>query len=93
MEQDKPVRDRGRAADARHWRLSRRSAGGLTLVWFLATFVLPLFGRDLGFDVFGAPAAIWFASQGAPLVYLLIVWRHERRLEQLDREHRAAHAE
>lgn len=80
--------EREAVALARHWRASRRSALALTAVWFVVTFVPPLFARELAFDVLGAPFALWLAAQGAPLVYLLLVWRHERRMARLDAQYR-----
>ena len=48
-------------------------AAGL-LLWFLVTYVVAYFARDLAFDAGGWPFSFWVAAQGAPLVYLLIVW-------------------
>lgn len=48
-------------------------AAGLTL-WFAVTFVVAYYARNLSFDVGGWPLSFWVAAQGAPLVYLLIVW-------------------
>lgn len=74
------------SAAARHWRASRRLAAGLALVW-LAVWLLPLlFPRQLGFGFFGAPFVTWVCSQGAPLVFVLIVWRYQRGLERLERQ-------
>ena len=78
-----------RAVDARHWRRSRHVALALTAVWMLITFVPPFFARDLAFVVFGAPFAVWVAAQGAPILYVVLVWVYERRMDRLDREHRA----
>jgi putative solute:sodium symporter small subunit len=83
------LEDSGRAADARHWRRGRHVALLLTAVWVLITFVPPFFARDLAFDVFGAPFAVWVAAQGAPILYVVLVWVYERRMARLDREHRA----
>lgn len=46
---------------------------GLTL-WFAVTFVVAYYARNLSFDLGGWPLSFWVAAQGAPLVYLLIVW-------------------
>ena len=78
-----------RAVDARHWRRGRRVALLLTSVWMLITFVPPFFARDLAFDAFGVPFAVWVAAQGAPILYVALVWIYERRMDRLDREHRA----
>ena len=56
-------------------------------LWFSVTFVVAYFARDLAFEVGGWPLSFWIAAQGAPLVYLLIVWvyglqmnRHEHQM-------------
>ena len=57
---------------------------GLTLVWAAVTFVPPLFARDLRFELFGLPLPLWVAAQGAPIVYVLLVWLCERRSRRLE---------
>ena len=64
-----------------------RLALALTAVWGAITFVPPLFARELGFEVFGLPFALWVAAQGAPIVYLLLVWVCERRADRPQRMH------
>lgn len=58
---------------------------GLTAVWALVTFVPPLFAHAWRFDVFGLPFALWMAAQGAPIVYVLLVWICERRSHRMER--------
>jgi len=59
----------------------------LTAAWALVTFVPPLFAHELRFEVFGLPFALWVAAQGAPIVYLLLVWVCERRADRPQRMH------
>ena len=81
--------DPERAADERYWRLGRGITLLLTAVWVLITFVPPFFARELQFTVFGAPFPVWAAAQGAPILYVVLAWAYERRMNRLDREHRA----
>jgi cation/acetate symporter len=46
---------------------------GLLLVWFVASFGLVFFARDLQFLVAGWPFDFWFAAQGSLLVFVAIV--------------------
>ena len=81
------------AADASHWRGIRRVVFVLTGAWVLISFVPAFFARELAFTVFDAPFAVWVAAQGAPILYVVLVWIAERRmdrLDRLDRERRAA---
>lgn len=56
-----------------YWRRNMRLTGALLLLWALVTFGVGFFARELTFSFFGWPFSFWVASQGALLVYLLIV--------------------
>ena len=74
-------------ARRRHWRSNLRMTVALLAVWFVVTFVIGWFARDLDFVFFGWPFSFWVATQGAPLVYVLIVATYASTMERLDREH------
>jgi cation/acetate symporter len=60
---------------------------GLLILWFLASFGVVFFARDLHIAVAGWPLALWFSAQGAVLIFLLIVIVFavvENRREALD---------
>ena len=73
-----------RAAD--HWQRNRRLIAGLLAVWFVVTFVVAFFARELSFRLFGWPFSFWVASQGAIVIYLLIVGVYVWRMDRLDAE-------
>jgi cation/acetate symporter len=56
---------------------------GLLSIWFVASFGLVFFARDLQMQVAGWPVSFWFASQGALLIFVAIVvffaWAANRR--------------
>lgn len=56
-----------------YWRRNLRLTGALLALWFLVTFGVGYFARELSFSFFGWPFSFWVASQGALIVYLLIV--------------------
>ena len=56
-------------APRRHWPLH----AGLLLVWFLASFGVVFFARDLQGAIAGWPFSFWFAAQGSLLVFIAIV--------------------
>ena len=68
-----------------HWLAMRPAALALTLVWALVTFVPPLLGDALSFEVAGANVAVWIAALVGPLAYVALAWWYERRADQLDR--------
>ena len=74
-----------RAEDARRrWHASQRITASLLALWFVVSFVVAYFARELSARVFGWPISFWVAAQGAPLVYLALVWFYARRMGRLD---------
>lgn len=72
-----------------YWQKTRRLTVWLLLLWFLLTFVVSWFARELNEIVFaGFPLGFYFAAQGILLCYLLIVIHYSRRMQVLDDEHR-----
>lgn len=75
-------RDRRRA----YWRRNLRLSAALLAVWFVVTFVVAYFARELSVVFFGWPLSFWIAAQGAILVYLAIVAIYARSMSRLDRD-------
>lgn len=57
----------------RYWRLNLRWISGLMAVWFVVSFVLMFFARDLSWVFMGWPFSFWLAAQGSMLVYGLLI--------------------
>lgn len=70
-----------------YWRKTLWITGVLLAIWFFVTFVVGYFARDLNFTFFGWPFSFWVGSQGALIVYVLIIWYYERYMNNLDIEH------
>ncbi len=66
----------------RRWFTNMRWIAALLGVWFVVTFVVAFFARDLSMRFFDWSFAYWVAGQGAPIVYVLITvlyaWRTNR---------------
>ena len=73
-----------------YWQRNLRLIAVLLAVWFLVTFVIGYFARDLDFSFFGWPFSFWVAAQGGPLVYVVITWVYAHRMDKLDKEHGVA---
>lgn len=74
-----------------YWRRTVRLTMALLAIWFAVTFVAMFFARELSsLDFFGWPVSFYIAAQGAPIVYVLIVWYYARRMRRLDREYDVA---
>ena len=78
----KPPRDRMSPQERRAWRHNRRWIGALLVVWFVVSFVVSWYARELRFDFFGWPFSFWMGAQGALIVYVgmaaLYAWRMNR---------------
>lgn len=81
-----PLSDKHRS----YWQKNLRLIAGLLVVWFVVTYVVSFFAPDLNFAFFDWPFSFWVASQGALLVYCLIIWYYARAMNKLDEEHGAA---
>ena len=76
-----------------YWQKNLNITGVLLLIWFLVTFGVAYFARDLSFTFFGWPFCFWVAAQGALIVYVIIIWYYARVMERLDQEHGVAEEE
>jgi putative solute:sodium symporter small subunit len=69
---------------AAYWRKNLRVTAALLLVWFVVTFVVTFFARELSFSFFGWPFSFWMAAQGALLVYLALIGIYAWFMNRLD---------
>ena len=76
-----------------YWRKTLRLTAFLLAIWFVVTFVMGYFARDLNFNFFGWPFSFWVAAQGALIVYVLIIAYYARTMNRLDHEHGVAEEE
>ncbi|MBK1713435.1 DUF4212 domain-containing protein [Rubrivivax gelatinosus] len=82
----RPGPDAGGARRRRHWQRTRRLTLWLLGIWFGVTFVVAFFARELDFRLFGSPFSFWVAAQGAPIVYLVLVWVYALVMDRRDDE-------
>jgi len=75
-----------------YWRKNLRITSVLLAIWFVVTFVVAYFARDLSFSFFGWPFSFWVAAQGALVVYMVIIGYYARTMNRLDQEHNVAEA-
>ena len=67
-----------------YWSKNLRVTAILLAIWFVVTFVVSYFARDLSFNFFGWPFSFWMEAQGALLVYGAIIWFYARTMDRLD---------
>jgi putative solute:sodium symporter small subunit len=70
-----------------YWRKNLNITAVLLAVWFIVTFVMGYYARDLSFDFFGWPFSFYMAAQGSLIIYMLIIWYYARHMNKLDREY------
>lgn len=70
-----------------YWHRTLRLTAVLLLIWFLVSFVVSYYARELSFEFLGWPFSFWMAAQGSLLVYGLIIAWYAWAMNRLDREH------
>lgn len=71
----------------RYWQKNLRITAILLGIWFVVTYVVAFFARDLSFNFFGWPFSFWVGGQGALIVYVVIIGFYARYMNRLDVEH------
>ena len=71
-----------------YWRRNLKMTALLLAIWFAVSFVVSFFARELAeITVMGFPLGFYMGAQGAPLVYLAIIWWYARYMNRLDRQY------
>ena len=77
-----------------YWRKNLRLTGVLLAIWFVATFLVAFYARELAtFTFFGWPLSFYMAAQGSLIIYVLIVWYYARAMRRLDESYGVAETE
>jgi putative solute:sodium symporter small subunit len=76
-----------------YWRKNLRITGILLAIWFVVTFVVGYFARDLNFKFFGWPFSFWMGAQGALVVYVIIIGYYAHYMNKLDQKYGVAEEE
>ena len=76
-----------------YWRKTLNITKVLLAIWFVVTFVVGYFARDLNFNFFGWPFSFWMGAQGSLIIYVVIIWFYAWYMNKLDHEHGVAEAE
>jgi putative solute:sodium symporter small subunit len=76
---------------ARHheyWRKNLVITAILLAVWFVATFVVAWYARELNQVTFiGFPLGFYMAAQGSLIIYVVIIWVYAKYMEKLDKQY------
>lgn len=69
-----------------YWRKNLRLTAILMVIWFVVTFVIGYYARELSFSFFGWPFSFYMGAQGSLIIYMLIIWYYASYMNRLDRE-------
>lgn len=76
-----------------YWQKTLRITALLLIVWFVVTFVVGYFARDLSFTFFGWPFSFWMGAQGSLIIYVLLIAYYAHYMNNLDKEFDCAEVE
>ena len=70
-----------------YWSKNLRVTSVLLAIWFVVTFVVSWFARELnGITIIG-PVGFYMGAQGALIVYCVIIWYYAKYMNNLDLEY------
>jgi putative solute:sodium symporter small subunit len=75
------------AKQREYWNRNLRLTMVLLVIWFVVTFVIGYFARELAFNFFGWPFSFYMGAQGSLIVYVVLIWYYAKRMRQLDEEY------
>jgi putative solute:sodium symporter small subunit len=70
-----------------YWNKNLRITGILLAIWFVVSFVLTYFAKELSFNFFGWPFSFYMGAQGSLIIYVVIIWFYARYMNNLDKEY------
>jgi putative solute:sodium symporter small subunit len=71
-----------------YWKKNLRLTLVLLTIWFVATFVMGFFARELfTLSIFGWPLSFYMGAQGSLIIYVALIWFYQKRMRELDIEH------
>ena len=74
-------------AKVRHWSRTRNLTIGILILWFLFSFVIPWFARELNaFTFIGFPLGYYMIVQGSLIVFVVLIFFQNWRQDAIDDE-------
>ena len=71
-----------------YWRRNLRITAVLLAIWFVVTFVIGYFARELSsITILGFPFPFYMGAQGSLIIYVLIIWYYAHYMNKLDNEY------
>ena len=71
-----------------YWQRNLRMTGILLAIWFVVTFVVSFFARELNeVVILGFPLGFYMVAQGSLVIYVIIIWYYAKYMNTLDQEY------
>lgn len=71
-----------------YWQRNLRMTGILLGIWFVVTFVVSFFARELNeVVILGFPLGFYMGAQGSLVIYVIIIWYYAKYMNTLDQEY------
>jgi len=71
-----------------YWNRNLKVTAILLALWFVVTFVMGYFARELnGITVLGFPLGFYMSAQGSLIIYVVIIWYYAHYMNNLDLEY------
>lgn len=68
-----------------YWHKNLVVTGVLLAIWFIATFFVIYFARELNqYTFLGFPLGFYMAAQGSLIIYVVLIWYYARYMNRLD---------
>ena len=77
-----------------YWRRNLRMTTILMAIWFVVTYVVGFYARELGQITFiGFPVGFYMGAQGSLIIYVVIIFFYAWYMNKLDKEYNVAEGE
>ncbi len=71
-----------------YWQKNLRLTGILLVLWFIVTFVIGYYARELqSITIIGFPFSFYMGAQGSLIIYVAIIWYYAHVMNKLDQEY------
>lgn len=70
-----------------YWQRNLKLTSVLLAIWFVATFVVGWFARELNTINIIGPLGFYMAAQGSLIIYVLVIWYYAKRMNEMDQEY------
>ena len=70
-----------------YWSRNLRITAILLGVWFVVTFVVSWFAREINQINFIGPLGFYMGAQGSLIIYVAIIWFYAKYMNRLDQEY------